>query len=109
MTTTALPSDLEIARSVTPRPILEVARELGLRDDEIEPYGSTKAKVTLAENANRADHLQCVVVEDLDAVVVAVFGDVNVSGSVEGDIGGIDKQAGFTAQRAPILQKLAGG
>ena len=47
MTTTALPSDLEIARSVTPRPILEIARELGLRDDEIEPYGSTKAKVTL--------------------------------------------------------------
>jgi len=52
------PSDLEIARSVTPRPITDVARDLGLRDDEIEPYGRTKAKVTLdgirrleAENA----------------------------------------------------------
>ncbi|MBA2253795.1 MAG: formate--tetrahydrofolate ligase [Chloroflexi bacterium] len=42
------PSDLEIARSVTPRPIDDIARELGLRDDEIEPYGRTKAKVTLA-------------------------------------------------------------
>src|SRR6476620_6495132 len=42
------PSDLEIARSVTPRPIMEVARDLGLRDDEIEPYGHTKAKATLA-------------------------------------------------------------
>ncbi len=42
------PSDLEIARSVTPRPIVDVARDLGLRDDEIEPYGRTKAKVTLA-------------------------------------------------------------
>jgi formate--tetrahydrofolate ligase len=42
------PSDLEIARSVTPRPIVEVGRDLGLRDDEIEPYGHTKAKVTLA-------------------------------------------------------------
>jgi formate--tetrahydrofolate ligase len=42
------PSDLEIARSVTPRPIMEVARDLGLRDEEIEPYGHTKAKVTLA-------------------------------------------------------------
>lgn len=41
-------SDLDIARSVTPRPIVDVARELGLRDDEIEPYGSTKAKITLA-------------------------------------------------------------
>ena len=33
----SLPSDLEIARSVTPRPILEVAHALGLRDDEVEP------------------------------------------------------------------------
>ncbi len=41
------PSDLEIARSVTPRPIVEVSRDLGLRDDEIELYGRTKAKVTL--------------------------------------------------------------
>ena len=40
-------SDLEIARSVTPRPIIDVARELGLRDDEIEPYGRLKAKITL--------------------------------------------------------------
>jgi len=41
------PSDLEIARSVTPRPIVDVARDLGLRDDEIELYGPVKAKVTL--------------------------------------------------------------
>jgi formate--tetrahydrofolate ligase len=43
----SFPSDLEIARSVTPRPIADVARDLGLRDEEIEPYGRTKAKVTL--------------------------------------------------------------
>jgi formate--tetrahydrofolate ligase len=41
------PSDLEIARAVTPRPIADVARDLGLREDEVEPYGRTKAKVTL--------------------------------------------------------------
>jgi formate--tetrahydrofolate ligase len=40
-------TDLEIARSVTPRPIVDIARELGLRDEEIEPYGSAKAKITL--------------------------------------------------------------
>ena len=40
-------TDLEIARSVKPRPIVEVARDLGLRDEEIEPYGSAKAKITL--------------------------------------------------------------
>ncbi|HEX5825851.1 MAG TPA: formate--tetrahydrofolate ligase, partial [Candidatus Limnocylindrales bacterium] len=44
----SFPSDLEIARSVTPRPIVDVAHDLGLRDEEIEPYGHTKAKVTLA-------------------------------------------------------------
>ena len=42
-----LPSSLEIARSVTPRPIMDLARELGLRDDEVELYGPYKAKVRL--------------------------------------------------------------
>jgi formate--tetrahydrofolate ligase len=48
MTTTAFPSDLDIARSVTPRPIADVAAELGILADEVEPYGLTKAKVGLA-------------------------------------------------------------
>jgi formate--tetrahydrofolate ligase len=43
----SFPSDLDIARSVTPRPIVDVARDLGLADDELEMYGPTKAKVTL--------------------------------------------------------------
>ena len=47
MTATSFPSDLDIARSVTPRPIADVAHELGLHDDEVELYGSTKAKITL--------------------------------------------------------------
>ncbi len=41
------PSDLEIARSVTPRPIVDIGAELGIRDDELELYGPAKAKVTL--------------------------------------------------------------
>jgi len=44
----SFPSDLDIARSVTPRPIAEIARELGIADDELELYGPTKAKITLA-------------------------------------------------------------
>jgi formate--tetrahydrofolate ligase len=43
----SIPSDLEIARSVTPRPIVDIARDLGIADDELELYGPTKAKVTL--------------------------------------------------------------
>ncbi len=42
-----VPSDLEIARAVTPRPIGDIAAELGIRPDELELYGPTKAKVTL--------------------------------------------------------------
>ena len=49
MSTAPAPSsDLEIARLVKPRPIYDVAHDLGLHDDEIEPYGSSKAKITLA-------------------------------------------------------------
>jgi formate--tetrahydrofolate ligase len=47
VTSAPMPSSLEIARSVKPRPIMELARELGLREDEVELYGPYKAKVTL--------------------------------------------------------------
>ena len=40
-------SDLDIARSVTPRPIDDIAAELGLHPEEVEPYGRTKAKIRL--------------------------------------------------------------
>ena len=50
----SFPSDLEIARSVKPRPIADVAHELGFTDDEIELYGNTKAKITI-EGIERAE------------------------------------------------------
>ena len=40
-------SDLEIAQAATIRPILDIAREIGLNESEIEPYGWYKAKVHL--------------------------------------------------------------
>ncbi|MFL5674258.1 MAG: formate--tetrahydrofolate ligase [Chloroflexota bacterium] len=43
----SFPSDLEIARGVTPRPIVDIAHGLGIADSELELYGPTKAKVTL--------------------------------------------------------------
>lgn len=42
-----MPSDSEIASSVTPRPIAEIAAELGLQPDEVEFYGPYKAKLSL--------------------------------------------------------------
>ncbi|MGH7207774.1 MAG: formate--tetrahydrofolate ligase [Nitrospiraceae bacterium] len=41
-------SDLDVAHSMTPRPIRQVGQELGLRDEELIPYGRWKAKVSLA-------------------------------------------------------------
>ena len=40
-------SDIEIAQSVQPRPIADIARELGLEQEDIELYGRCKAKVGL--------------------------------------------------------------
>ncbi len=42
-----MPTDIEIARAATPRPIADVANDLGLQDDEIEFYGKLKAKLSL--------------------------------------------------------------
>ncbi len=42
-----VPSDLDIAQAQIPRPIADVARELGIRDEELELYGPYKAKVRL--------------------------------------------------------------
>ena len=42
-----MPSDSEIASSVTPRPISEIAADLGLQPDEVEFYGPYKAKLSL--------------------------------------------------------------
>jgi len=42
-----VPSDSEIASSVTPRPISEIAADLGLQPDEVEFYGPYKAKLSL--------------------------------------------------------------
>ena len=39
--------DLEIARAVTLQPIRAIAAGLGLRDEDLEPYGAHKAKVHL--------------------------------------------------------------
>ena len=41
-----MPTDLEIAHSVTPRPIAAVAADLGLTPDDLEPYGRDKAKIS---------------------------------------------------------------
>ena len=40
-----VPSDIEIAQAARPQPIVEVAKKLGISEDELECYGKYKAKV----------------------------------------------------------------
>ena len=42
------PTDIEIARQTTPRPMPEIAAKLGVPDAALEPHGRTKAKLDLA-------------------------------------------------------------
>ncbi len=48
------PTDIEIANRAKPRPILEIASQLGLESSDIDLYGADKAKVHLDTLENRA-------------------------------------------------------
>ncbi|MGY9057981.1 MAG: formate--tetrahydrofolate ligase, partial [Alphaproteobacteria bacterium] len=43
----SVPSDIEIARKASMKPIPEIAAKLGISEEALEPYGRTKAKVAL--------------------------------------------------------------
>ena len=43
-----VPSDIEIAMSQTPKPVTQLAHEMGLLPEELESYGQYKAKVELS-------------------------------------------------------------
>src|SRR3989339_729866 len=45
--TNKVPSDIEIAQSIKTKPINEIADKIGIKQDEIELYGSNKAKIKL--------------------------------------------------------------
>jgi methylenetetrahydrofolate dehydrogenase (NADP+)/methenyltetrahydrofolate cyclohydrolase/formyltetrahydrofolate synthetase len=43
-----VPSDLEIAQAAKPKPITQIASDLGILEDELDPHGKLKAKVKLS-------------------------------------------------------------
>ncbi|CAG03593.1 unnamed protein product, partial [Tetraodon nigroviridis] len=45
---TPVPSDIEISRAHTPKPVSQLAKEIGLLPEELEVYGRSKAKVRLS-------------------------------------------------------------
>lgn len=50
-----VPSDIEIAQAAKMKPIVEIAKELGIAEDDLELYGKYKAKVSLDVYKNLAD------------------------------------------------------
>lgn len=63
---TTVPSDIEIAQAARPRPIADVAAELGLGPDEILPYGRYKAKITAEAIAARVPRGRLVLVSGIN-------------------------------------------
>ncbi|GAB6026043.1 C-1-tetrahydrofolate synthase, cytoplasmic [Chamberlinius hualienensis] len=53
-----VPSDIEVARSQKPKPVTELAKEIGVLENELELYGNTKAKVSLDVLNRLKDHKQ---------------------------------------------------
>ena len=43
----SFPTDLEIASAATPKPLTEIASQMGLGEHLLEPYGSSLAKIRL--------------------------------------------------------------
>ncbi|NOZ73357.1 MAG: formate--tetrahydrofolate ligase [Chloroflexi bacterium] len=50
-----VPSDIDIAQSVEPIPIIKIAEEVGILPEELELYGDKKAKVSLSVRDRLAD------------------------------------------------------
>lgn len=64
--TKKIPTDIEIAQAAKLRPIRDVAAELGLTDDELILYGSTKAKVRLEALQTRKRRARLVLVTGIN-------------------------------------------
>ncbi len=50
-----VPSDIDISRAATPKPITEIAQLAGVLPEELEPYGDVKAKIKLSVLNRLAD------------------------------------------------------
>ena len=61
-----VPSDIAIAQAAKPRPIVDVAAEVGLGPDEILPYGRTKAKIAPEAVARRTPKGRLVLVTGIN-------------------------------------------
>lgn len=98
-----VPSDIEIAQAATVKPILEIAKSLGLSEDDLDLYGKYKAKVHLDVLERLADRPQGKYV-DVTAITPTPLGEgksTTTVGLTQG-LGHIGKQA-MTCIRQPSM------
>jgi len=81
MTTSVVPSDLEIAQAADVRPILEIAEKLGLTIDDLDLYGKYKAKVHLSVLENFKDRPQGKYI-DVTAITPTPLGEGKTTTSI---------------------------
>jgi len=94
--TTTLPTDLEIAHAATLRPLVEVAADLGLTEDHLEPWGRDVAKIDLSvldepEEGKRAKYVV------VTAITPTPLGEGKTTTSV-----GLAQALGRLGQRAVV-------
>ncbi|MBN1260387.1 MAG: formate--tetrahydrofolate ligase [Anaerolineae bacterium] len=70
----SVPSDLEIAQSATLQPILDIAHQVGLGEDDLELYGKYKAKVHLDVREKLKDRPQARYI-DVTAITPTPLGE----------------------------------
>jgi len=94
--TATLPTDLEIAHAATLRPLVEVAADLGLTEDHLEPWGRDVAKIDLSvldepEEGKRAKYVV------VTAITPTPLGEGKTTTSV-----GLAQALGRLGQRAVV-------
>jgi len=98
-----VPSDIDISRAATPRPITEIAAAAGIPPEHLEPYGTVKAKVSTRILEDLADRPSGKYI-DVTAVTPTPLGEGKTTTSVglAQAMGQIDKRV-FLCIRQPSM------
>jgi formate--tetrahydrofolate ligase len=108
LTTKKLKSDIEIAQESALQPILEVAREIGLGDEDLEMYGKYKGKVSFEaiHNLNKLNDGKLILVTSINPTP-AGEGKSTVTVGLGDALNRLDKKA-MIAMREPSLGPVMG-
>lgn len=99
-----VPSDIQVAQAAELRPILDIAKEVGLEEDDLELYGKYKAKVHLDVRERLKNRPQGKYI-DVTAITPTPLGEGKTTTTVglSQALGFIKKQSVFTCIRQPSM------